>query len=86
MNMRNCVYCGNELKNFIGTQKEYIDGKTIIINNVPLVRCSDCNEEYITPEIMDIINKIVLSFSEEELNKEDNIIVDFNEFLDGCKK
>lgn len=78
--MKKCIYCGRELIEFIGTQKEYIGKTTINIINVPLVMCQTCNEEYIQPNTMDIINKIVLSFSEEELSKNDNLTIDFKQF------
>lgn len=75
-----CVYCENELTNFIGTQKEYIEDKVVIINNTPLVRCNGCNEEYIMPEVMKVINDIVLTISDDI--EEKNITVDFNVYIE----
>lgn len=74
-----CVYCGTNLENIVGTQREYVEDKVIIINNVPFVRCSKCNEEYIQPDVMEIINKIVLENMDLD---QQNITVDFNSKLE----
>lgn len=80
MNGFNCVYCGSELTHFVGTQKEYIEDKVITIINTPLVICNGCKEEYIMPEIMRVINNIVLTIAENI--EEKNITVNFNEYIE----
>ncbi|MFH5851672.1 YgiT-type zinc finger protein [Clostridium perfringens] len=83
MGIKNCVYCGSELIEVKGTQKEYIEDKTINIINVPFVRCNKCNEEYIVPKVMKNINKIVLDTV--DTMDETSITVDYDKTYD-CKE
>lgn len=83
MNILNCVYCGTKLKNIIGVQKEYLDGKVIVIDNAPLVMCEHCMEEYIPPDTMDVINKILSYYHSKITDNIDGnpvIRVDYTEF------
>lgn len=83
MNLIKCVYCGSELKPMLGVHKEYLKDRILAINNVPLVLCPKCMEEYIPANTMDVINRIVLCFSDEvDLENENTtIIVNYNDFI-----
>lgn len=76
-----CVYCGSELKSIIGVQKEYLKNNILIINNIPLVLCPKCMEEYIPAESMSILNEIILTYNSDSCEENSTIVVDYNDFI-----
>lgn len=84
MNLVKCVYCGSDLKPILGVYKEYLNDHILAINNVPLVFCSECMEEYIPASTMEVIKNIVLYFSKDmNLKNEDTtIMIDYNDYIE----
>ena len=55
-----CFYCKNEkTKNSITTYMVDLKDCIIIIKNIPCEECTQCDEKYISDEVMERIEKII---------------------------
>ncbi|WP_373876489.1 type II toxin-antitoxin system MqsA family antitoxin [Paenibacillus spongiae] len=61
--MRTCVQCGStNLISIIDTIETTINGKTLVIPNIPATKCNDCDEIYYDHEASRYIDKQIAIF------------------------
>ncbi len=64
-----CENCGRENARIIHVSRSYGKGDNLlVIENIPVVRCPDCGESYLTAETLHEIERIKLhrkNFAEE---------------------
>ena len=58
-NKKHCSVCGAavKLQNIVYTQE--LEGKVYLVSDVPADVCSQCGEQYLSPDTVDSIQKIV---------------------------
>lgn len=79
---KKCLYCGNYFKEINGVHKEYVDGKTIVITEIPLLLCENCSEEYFSANVMDVILKISNDIAEHaDKYNDDIIIINYKQYI-----
>lgn len=56
-----CSVCEGKLKTEKITYTQEVNGKFFIVENVTAEVCSQCGEEYLSPETVEIIRKLIES-------------------------
>ena len=59
MNKNSCSVCGAKLKKEKITYTQEINGKVYIVEDVPALVCSECGEQYLEPDTVDIIQEAI---------------------------
>lgn len=68
MNLKLCVLCNGDLLPKI-VDKEFIqDGQKILVNNIPVLECKNCKEQYLNKETSKYIDEIIKEQKEYELD------------------
>lgn len=57
--MTKCSVCGVQLEDKEITYTQELDGKVYAVSNVPALVCSQCGEEYLSPDTVDEIQKVI---------------------------
>lgn len=79
--MNICMCCGTKMKRTLTVEREYVDGKNIVILNAPVDMCFECNEEYYTAEVYEKIESIKdQMMTKLEESTETTMVVEFDKF------
>lgn len=54
-----CSICGAKLQKKNITYTQTIEGKIYIVTDVPAQVCSQCTEQYLTPHIVDVLQRTI---------------------------
>jgi HTH-type transcriptional regulator/antitoxin MqsA len=54
-----CRNCGGHLEEKLVTRLQQYQGRWILIENVPALICSQCGEQYYTPDSHDLVVSII---------------------------
>lgn len=57
--MNKCSVCGGKLKEKEITYTQELKGKVYVVSNVPALVCPICGEEYLSPDTVDEIQKVI---------------------------
>ena len=79
--MNKCNFCGN--RNFVKTKVQYIykyDGKLLIVDNVPCIKCEYCGESYFEGVVLEKIENTFNEIYEHGRKPKENVEVPFEEF------
>jgi YgiT-type zinc finger domain-containing protein len=59
MNPNRCLYCEGHLEPQLVTRLEEVDGKWVVIENLPALVCNQCGERFYTPEAHDRVVRLI---------------------------
>lgn len=59
MTNKTCRSCKGALKPQLVTRFENVNGRWLIIENVPALVCDQCGERYYTPDAHDLVVRII---------------------------
>ena len=62
--MRKCFYCKGNMKDDFSNYMVYLDGRFIIVRNVPCHKCSQCGEVSYSGEVVTRLEEIVATRKE----------------------
>lgn len=57
--MNKCSVCHSETAHKNITYTQWYQGELVLVENVPADVCSNCGEEYFSPEVVDKIQKVI---------------------------
>ena len=57
--MKKCSVCQFNLKQKEITYIQELDGKVYVVSDVPALVCSQCGEQYLSPDTVDEIQKVI---------------------------
>jgi len=63
----NCPVCGGQLKNDKIRENIWVDGKLLVIDNLPSKVCMRCDESMVDYKTMKKIEKIIEKFKHKEI-------------------
>ncbi len=64
--MSKCPLCGGAMNEELITHPQGYAGRIILLENVPVLACSQCGEVMIKPEVLEKIQKLAWSESEPQ--------------------
>ncbi|HYN44965.1 MAG TPA: type II toxin-antitoxin system MqsA family antitoxin [Candidatus Limnocylindrales bacterium] len=64
----NCPVCGGQLKNDTIRENVWVDGKLLVIDNLPSRVCMRCDESIVDFKTMKKIEKIIEKFKHKEID------------------
>ncbi|WP_274362927.1 helix-turn-helix domain-containing protein [Paenibacillus thermotolerans] len=63
-----CVHCRNtSAKNTVITKEFVINGKTLVVENIPIIECTNCHEKFFDKEANEFIDHQIQIFEAEGL-------------------
>lgn len=57
--MRKCSICKAQLKEKNITYTQELEGKVYVVSDVPALVCVQCGEQYLSPDTVDMIQKVI---------------------------
>lgn len=67
MKINRCSVCKGNLIYKKITYTQELEGKVYVVNDVPALVCSQCEEQYLSPEIVDRIQKVIEKGEQKKL-------------------
>lgn len=67
MKINRCSVCKGNLIYKKITYTQELEGKVYVVNDVPALVCSQCGEQYLSPEIVDRIQKVIEKGEQKKL-------------------
>lgn len=65
--MKKCSVCKTNLKQKKITYAQELDGKVYVVNEVPALVCPQCGEQYLFPNTVDMIQKVIERAEQKKL-------------------
>lgn len=59
-----CAFCHGQLKRTIATYTQPYKGGFVVVENVPVWECMQCGETYFDPDVVERLQKLILSDAE----------------------
>lgn len=57
--MNKCSVCKSQLKEKKITYTQELEGKVYVVSDVPALVCSQCGEQYLSPDTVDEVQKVI---------------------------
>jgi len=67
MKINKCSVCKGNLIYKKITYTQELEGKVYVVNDVPALVCSQCGEQYLSPETVDKIQKVIEKGEQKKL-------------------
>lgn len=67
MKINRCSVCKGNLIYKKITYTQELEGKVYVVNDVPALVCSQCGEQYLSPETVDRIQKVIEKGEQKKL-------------------
>lgn len=67
MKINRCSICKGNLIYKKITYTQELEGKVYVVNDVPALVCSQCGEQYLSPETVDRIQKVIEKGEQKKL-------------------
>lgn len=65
--MKKCSVCKGNLKEKKITYTQELEGKVYVVSAVPALVCSQCGEQYLSPNTVDEIQKVIEKGEQKKL-------------------
>ncbi len=67
MKINKCSVCKGNLIHKDITYTQELEGKVYVVSDVPALVCSQCGEQYLSPETVDSIQKVIEKGEQKKL-------------------
>ncbi len=65
--MKKCSVCKGSLEQKKITYTQELEGKAYVVSDVPALVCSQCGEQYLTPDTVDRVQEVIEKGEQKKL-------------------